>query len=119
MTEDYIIAGMYQNKIDWCKTNNVEFTLTFAQFKRLMLVKKCQYTGIELTFKVRGQSIKATDKVIDRIDSSIGYKVGNCLTACHAANELKSRFENPTTLLNFKHLLKMSNKIKALRIKDE
>lgn len=101
---DLDLARRYISKTEWAKERNLEFLISFSDFKRLMLRKKCAYTGIELTFKVPGSTSRATDKEIDRIDNTLGYVKGNVITVSHCANKLKSRFENPVSKLSFKEM---------------
>ena len=102
--DDKECAERYLKKIEYATSREVEFTLTFAEFKKLMARKKCAYTGISLTFKRPGMNSLATDKEIDRIDNSKGYIKGNVVTVSHCANKLKSRFENPTSQISFKEM---------------
>ena len=107
---DLRIARKFLTKATNAGKTGVKFTLTFAQFKKLMMVKKCQYTGIILTEPTSTHQI-ATDRTIDRIDASKGYEVGNVLTACYAINQLKSMFENPDNPLKIEHLKRMVKKL--------
>ena len=107
---DLRIARKFLTKATNASKAGVKFTLTFAQFKKLMMVKKCQYTGIVLTEPTSTHQIQ-TDRTIDRIDSSKGYEAGNVLTACYAVNQLKSVFESPDNPLNIEHLKRMVMKL--------
>ena len=107
---DLRIARKFITKAANAGKAHIKFTLTFAQFKKLMMVKKCAYTGIVLTEPGSTHQIP-TDRTIDRIDNSKGYEVGNVLTACYAVNQLKSMFENPDNPLKIEHLKKMVIKL--------
>jgi macrodomain Ter protein organizer (MatP/YcbG family) len=83
---DEIIARFYILKSERSKKRDIEFNLSFAEFKRLSSAKKCRFTGLELT---------AQTFSIDRIDNAKGYVTGN-VAACHKAfNKMKGCAENP------------------------
>ena len=107
---DLRIARKFLTKATNANKSGTTFTLTFAQFKKLMMVKRCAYTGIVLTEPTSTHQIP-TDRTIDRIDASKGYEVGNVLTACYAINQLKSFFEKPESPLEIKHLKRMVKKL--------
>lgn len=67
-----------------------DFNLSYAHVRRLLLRKRCAYTGVELT-KPNGETMLPTDRTIDRIDASRGYVIGNVVAVSHAANQLKER----------------------------
>jgi len=86
---DQDIAKRYVNKINACGGTKTAFTLTFAEFKRLVTSKKCKYTGIALTTQ-QGKAQISTDVTIDRVNNSIGYVTGNVVACCFAYNTFKS-----------------------------
>lgn len=61
------------------RVKNLEFTLTFDEFKSL-IESSCHYCG-------------NNDKLvgIDRKDNLIGYNVENCLPCCWACNRFKGK----------------------------
>jgi hypothetical protein len=65
-----------------------EFTITLAQFLRLVK-QPCTYCG------------KAPAHGIDRIDSTVGYRISNCAPSCMPCNRMKSDF---TTLEFLNHI---------------
>lgn len=107
---EFAVAAKFRNKVSNAKERGLDFNLSFAEFRRIMATKRCQYTGIELTFKVGRAdetSWKDTDLSIERVDNRLGYVSGNCIAVCHAANVYKSVFENPKGLLKVEHAVKM------------
>jgi len=111
---DAIVAKYYWNKLSQCKERNIPFVLTFAQVKRLMLKKKCAYTGVLMT-KSTTHSQRPTDFTIDRIDNSKGYEPGNVVACCFAANSFKGAVEgmihNPLSLVEKANILLMAAKM--------
>lgn len=103
------VAIKFRNKVDNARERGLEFNLSFAEFRRIMASKRCAYTGVELTFKENGPAAKwkDSDLSIERIDNEKGYVSGNCVAVCHAANVLKSVFENPNAFLKVDHAVKM------------
>ena len=110
---DFEIAQKYVSKGQHAKTNGHAFTISFTSFKNMMRAKKCQYTGIVLTNPESGRNSKATDRTIDRIDSSKGYVPGNVVAICNAANQFKSLFENSEYLITTKMARKIVDVIDA------
>ena len=104
--DDYTIARKYVRKIDNAKSAKIPFSLSLNAFKNLMKAKKCGYTGIQLTIGIERKP-NFTDITIDRIDNSKGYESGNVIAVCHGANQIKSRWEDPSNPINFKEIKKM------------
>lgn len=101
------LARCYLNKINNATSRNLEFSLSFAEYKRLMSIKKCQYSGEELTIQAHGQPAKGTDRTLDRYDGSLGYVKGNVYVCSRSMNLLKENLENPDNTLETKHLKKL------------
>lgn len=105
---DLDIARRYIRKAENAKLKGVEFKLSLTSFKNMMRAQKCAYTGIQMTTGKRGDmKLKASDRTIDRIDCKKGYVPGNVVACCHAANNLKSMFENGNTFLTTKQARKI------------
>jgi hypothetical protein len=68
----------------------IEFDLSFEQFKELV-TKQCSYCGIENSREVHTKYETVRVNGIDRLDSSKGYVVNNCVSCCHVCNRLKMR----------------------------
>lgn len=97
---DVDIAKRYLNKASECKSKRVEFSLTFAEFKRVITTRRCKYTGVLLTMQ-KGDIQKQTDVTIDRVDNLKGYVTGNVVACCNAYNSFKATFENPNNIIDF------------------
>jgi hypothetical protein len=88
---------------------NKDFNLTFSDVKKLVLKKKCEYTGEEF--------VNITDRTCDRLDPSKGYVKGNVFAVSKKANSIKNElFENEgsvnkTTLAKMKAMI---NKLEQL-----
>lgn len=112
--KDNTIAKKYLNKIQDAQKRKIEFTLSFAQFKRLCHTSKCFYTGTLLTLQT-GPEQKHSDLTLDRVDSSKGYVPGNVVACCNLFNNIKSTFENPSHVtMTMKTLIKATKKIEKV-----
>lgn len=105
---DISIAISYTRKARDCKH---EFSLTFAEYKRLWNTKRCYYTGAVLP--LRGKKWDDTEKwnrpTIDRVDNTKGYVTGNVVVCSYSFNQLKAIWENPlnaVTVSNIKSAMK-------------
>lgn len=86
---DKWVAKKYLMKIKNAEDRGLEFSLTLTSIKNILRAKKCYYTGLPLTPET---------VTIDRVDSSIGYCIGNTV-ACHTKiNNLKAVFEGEGTI---------------------
>lgn len=96
---DAHVANKYSKKYENAVARNIEFDLSFTDFKTLLRTKHCFYTGINLTLEVGpGGVIPANYLTIERIDASKGYVKGNCAAVSNIANMWKAEvLENPNT----------------------
>lgn len=93
---DAHIALTYVNKIENAKSCGHRFSLTLAEWRRLITRKRCAYTGALLLDDVPVNH--PNKRTIDRIDASKGYITGNVAAVTFAANQLKSVvFESPNS----------------------
>lgn len=106
---DFELCGKYVAKADLCLRSNIEFSLSFSQFKQIMNAKKCRYTGKEMTKKRAGKNMRATDVTIDRINPNLGYVTGNVCACCNAANNIKSVIESPDSIITPKDVKKIAD----------
>lgn len=104
---DTLIAEKYLNKYHNARNMKIEFNLSFTSFKNLMNSKKCYYTGVQMTTKLSGKTIKGTDRTVDRLDSNKGYIKGNVVACCHTVNKIKGTLENPNFLIKPKGMRKI------------
>ena len=107
--KDLEIAKKYMNKAQNAKSLGHEFSLSFSQFKRLMIRKKCFYTGVLLNDRCPHGEYDF--RTIDRVDNSKGYIPGNVVACTYAANNLKGFLENPKNPCSISTLKKMSTKL--------
>lgn len=83
------IYGKYKSA---SKAKSREFKLTKSQFKKL-ITQNCYYCGqppSQVTFNRRKlDSTSITHGGIDRLDSSQGYTIKNCVPCCKICNMFK------------------------------
>ena len=76
------------------KNSKNEFELTLEEFK-FFLGKPCKYCGKSssnvLNYRgIKNTLLKVKYNGIDRVDSSKGYTMDNCVTCCYRCNYMKS-----------------------------
>lgn len=81
----------YRNKINNAKERNIEWKLSFGQFKKILRSRKCAYTGVKFDLSDEKSPHYIT---LDRINSSVGYIPGNVVACTHIANKLKASVES-------------------------
>jgi hypothetical protein len=108
------LANKYLRKIDNARSRKIDFSLTFAEYKRIMLRKRCAYTGVILTMHKGGQP-SGNDVTLERIDNEQGYHFHNCIAVSYTANSIKSVFENPNTPIGVAEGIKMFAAIDRLQ----
>lgn len=104
---DTLVAIKYIKKQENAMSRGIEFNLTFNQLKKVMLTKRCYYTGVIL--ELEGDH-KLT---IERLDSSKGYVVGNVVACSKIANDIKNKLIDDGLNINkigVKGMVKMLNK---------
>lgn len=105
-----ILYGITKRK---CDVKNRIFSLTLEEFSYL-IKQKCTYCGSPPSQEIKRSKSKKTQIIyngIDRIDSSLGYIVENCVSCCKFCNQSKSNLSVEKWRL---HLLKI---IKHLGLK--
>lgn len=108
---DIHIAKLYIRKVTKAEQSGHEFTLTFNQYKRLMLRKTCYYSGIPLTPGPNpGETATQTSRTLDRIDNSLGYIEGNVVAACRGVNQFKATLESEDSIVDFNLLSTLAAK---------
>lgn len=70
-------VGKYKSYIASANFRKLDFNLSFEEFTYLINLKLCRYCGI------------IGDVGIDRLDSSIGYNISNCIPCCNMCNKFK------------------------------
>lgn len=115
--DDIQIAKLYTRKAANAEQSGQDFTLTFNQYKRLMLRKTCYYSGITLTPGPQpGESASQTSRTLDRIDNSLGYITGNVVASCRGVNQFKASLEDPLNIVDFNLLSTLVTKFKQHKL---
>lgn len=83
------------------KQNNREYSLTFEQFKNLTS-KNCTYCNKKPLQESKSRTGLYIYNGIDRVDSTKGYNLDNCVSCCISCNRMKSDF----SLETFKYQIK-------------
>jgi hypothetical protein len=78
-----------------CEMNNINFELTKEQFDEIV-IKPCYYCEIIQDKGFNG---------IDRMDSSKGYELDNCVSCCDECNTMKGALDNSTFIKRTEHIL--------------
>ncbi len=76
----------------------LEFAISFDEFKEIV-IKPCNYCGI-----LRDRGTEQFNG-IDRIDSSIGYLVGNCVSCCPMCNYMKKGLSRIVFIKRINHIM--------------
>ena len=94
---EYRIYTYYKKNAE---SRNIPWNLTEKEFKSL-IYKNCNYCGIQPSMYKTAQYKDKTIYYngIDRIDSSIGYTIENCVPCCEMCNRMKNKY-NINTFLN-------------------
>ena len=83
------IFSLYKRK---SRLRNKEFNLSYHEFE-ILINGNCDYCGVSPKQLLRRQKSKKPQiyyNGIDRIDSSKGYVLSNCVSACRYCNQAKS-----------------------------
>ena len=80
----------YNQKKLATKKRNLEWSLSFQEWKDLENSTTCFYTGIPLVPAI-GVVQNPDTLTIDRVNSHIGYVPGNCVACCYAVNLFKAK----------------------------
>jgi len=122
---DLYVAEFYIKKIKSCMGKH-DFTLTLAEFSKLLATKKCAYSGLSMTHSGVGvlaspgkdpNELRFTDLTLERVDRTKGYISGNVKAVSHGFNKIKSVFENPAVDVEFKDLYRFADTLRKLDVK--
>ena len=91
------------------RSRGLEWNLTEEQFKKL-IKDNCAYCGEKAT---KRKTVAYKDEYeeingIDRIDSTKGYTIGNCISCCSKCNLMKSNFTKEDFLNHISKIYKHS-----------
>ena len=107
---------LFNDYITRCKYKNLEFNLTFEEFKKL-INSNCFYCNVlpKLHKHKIGNTIREfKSNGIDRISSDEGYTIKNCLPCCDNCNFAKSNLRF-TDFLN--HIKRIYDNLKLYNLK--
>lgn len=116
---DEDVSRKYLSLIASARRRNKDFDLTLADVRKLLRVKKCQYTGMVMCIQ-QGEDASTwlpQGRTIDRLDPSKGYVKGNVYVVAHVANQIKNvLFEDSDSVvkINFKSMLTMMKKLDTM-----
>lgn len=82
MQSDLEIVKKYVSLSHSAESRNIQFNISFSEFKKIYNTKKCYYTGVRL---VHNHNFS-----FDRVDNSKGYISGNIVACDKAFNSLKT-----------------------------
>lgn len=108
-----ILFSNYRSK---CKRKNLVFSLTFEEFKNLV-ISNCHYCNIEPTNcrMDRSKSRQGISRIyfngVDRLDSNEGYHSNNVVSCCEDCNKAKRN-------LSYEQFLELVKRIYEFKIKE-
>lgn len=109
--EDYLFI---YNELKNHRNKEVEFTLTFEEFKEIIKNNVCEYCGKSLIYhkhsKDWGKNLSRAHQ-LDRKDNTKGYTKDNVVPCCWTCNRLKS------DVFTYDEFMKLSPILKEIRIK--
>lgn len=82
----------FRNMLNHAKERGITVEINITIFKSIAQ-KKCHYCGCDPNQKSFGKNGYYIYNGLDRIDSSIGYTIENCVPCCGRCNEAKSNLE--------------------------
>lgn len=98
--KDIVVAKKMLSIEQSAKSRGLDFDLDFYEVKRLLLAKRCYYTGVILNDDT-GSPNKLS---FDRIDNSKGYVHGNVVACAEKFNQLKANLYVKDIVLLYKGL---------------
>jgi hypothetical protein len=111
--EEYLFI---YNELKNHRNRKVEFTLSFEEFKEIILHNECTYCGKELVYnkysKNWGKNFSRAHQ-LDRKDNLKGYTIDNVAPCCWTCNRLKS------DIFSYEDFMKLAPALKEIRISKE
>ena len=93
------------------KRKGLEFSLPLDYFIKLV-TSPCSYCGVESNSETRRvKSLRVPMLTVDRIDSKLGYTVGNCAPACKRCNTMKMDLSRNEFISQAKRILNWVGKL--------
>lgn len=85
------LCEMYRRRAEQRKTVSARvFTLTLAEFEKLA-TGDCHYCGARPSLRTLAGNKVLLCNGVDRLNSDLGYEIGNCVSCCTTCNMMKSR----------------------------
>lgn len=120
---DTDVARKYISMVEGAQRRGKEFTLTLVDIRRMLKVKKCQFTGVTLSkYREENGIINPHGRTIDRLDASVGYTKENTFVVSHVANSIKNVLwedNNSVVRIPFTDMVKMMSSLSKLGFSDE
>lgn len=102
------------NELKNHRNKNVDFTITFEEFKQLIASSECHYCGTTLVYNKHsrdwGKNLTRAHQ-LDRKDNLKGYTLDNVVTCCWTCNRLKS------DIFTYDEFYMLSDKLKEIQWK--
>lgn len=86
-SSDLFLCIAYVRAAGKAKSRNIDFSLSFNRYKRLIKTKYCYYTNVLLDLSDENNDNYPT---LERLDSSKGYTDNNTVIVCKRINQIKS-----------------------------
>lgn len=83
--EDILLTALYLQKASSSLDRDIDFELSYAEYKKLMRRKTCAYTNVPFD-----DSIPHMNRTLDRINPDKGYTVDNVVVCTKQCNEIKA-----------------------------
>lgn len=108
MRNDLELARLYIEKAQNARERNINFSLSFNKFKKLMSTNKCYYTGVAFDMRnPQGDNYRS----IDRLDNSRGYTDDNTVACTRRINRAKGDASMAEIIALAKKLAPLKKKI--------
>ncbi len=107
---------LYRQYVSGAGKRKLDFCLSKKDFK-ILVQQKCTYCGTKPNNKIKNPGCKSghsefTYNGVDRVDSSIGYTIDNCVTACKSCNFAKGKMSPSEFVSLAKKIVKYQKSIK-------
>ena len=99
----------YSNYIRCARDKNLEFEISQENFDKLVK-EPCYYCDVIQERGFNG---------VDRLDSTVGYTMDNCVSCCKTCNYMKCSLSVDVFLKRLEHILTYNNKIKGRYFPEE
>ena len=98
------------------KHREKECNLTFEEFLTFTSQLNCHYCGVSILWNQRSKDGVSGPYNLDRIDSSKGYSISNCVVCCGLCNYTKSDFFTYNEMLQIGEVIKNVRNQRTLKL---